>query len=215
MLVTGSKDTTVMVWLVGQDEFGQYPEDSDIIAERPEHILYGHDDEVTCVAVNSDFDVVVSGSKDGSCIIFTLRKGQYVRSIYPPGGGSLRWIGVSAQAHIVTYSLQDLALHVFDINARHLHAVKTEERLYCMVFSNDGEFLVTGGDFQRVCIRRTFDLRVVHQFPAVNATIRAIDTTPSEQHLLVGLQNGTILIYALNATYLRRKFLHRLARMGF
>ncbi len=78
---------------------------SSYLYEKPRHILYGHDDEVTCVAVNSDLDVVVSGSKDGSCIIHTLKRGRYVRSIYPPDSGPLRWVGISSTGNIVTYSL--------------------------------------------------------------------------------------------------------------
>ena len=33
------------------------------VDEEPIHILSGHNDEVTCLAVNSELDVVISGSK--------------------------------------------------------------------------------------------------------------------------------------------------------
>ncbi len=60
-LVTGSRDTTVMVWAVGDSQaIG-----SDYIVQQPLHILYGHDDDVTCVAVSSDFDILASCSRDG------------------------------------------------------------------------------------------------------------------------------------------------------
>jgi len=207
-----------MLWQVGQTNEGTY------VREKPNHILHGHDDDVTCVAVNSDLDIVVSGSKDGSCIIHTARKGRYVRSIYPAGHDpnegtcqliSMRWIGISSEGYIVTYSLTDLMLHLFTINGRHLTSVDTNERLYAMMFSSDGQHLVTGGDRKIVMIRTVHDLKVIHRFKAVGSVIRSIATTPNEQHLLVGLQTGHILIYALNATYLRKRFLKRLANLGF
>lgn len=58
-------------------------------------------------------------------------------------------------------------------------------------------------------------LEVTHRFKPAGSTIRSIASTPNEQHLLVGLQTGHILIYALNATYLRKRFLKRLANLGF
>jgi WD40 repeat protein len=51
------------------------------LKSHPQYILYGHDDAVTCVAVNPELDVVVSGSDDGTVIIHNLRDGTYVRSI--------------------------------------------------------------------------------------------------------------------------------------
>jgi WD40 repeat protein len=73
-LVTGSRDCTLMVWDVNLER--DLP-----LKSQPQYILYGHDDAVTCVAVNPELDVVVSGSDDGTVIIHNLRDGTYVRSI--------------------------------------------------------------------------------------------------------------------------------------
>jgi hypothetical protein len=181
------------------------------ISPTPTHVLLGHDDEVTCVAVNADLDVVVSGSKvrtpgcgrdgnaasgvshlfarsmlaqDCSCIIHTLRKGNYVRSIYPPGGGCIRWLGVSSQGHIVVFSqvplgaralhaplavrragvyvsAQTNTLHLYSINGRHLRSVDAGERLYAFVFSKDGELIITGGSHKVIQMRETHRCAVV------------------------------------------------------
>lgn len=217
ILVTGSKDTTVMVWEL--DAANSYSYDGDeadcFISDKPKHILYGHDDEVTCVAVNRDLDMVVSGSMDGSCIVHTIRKGEYVRSIKPPEEHPLRWVGVSSTGNIVTYSLVDRMLHCYSINGKHLADASASERLYTMMFSENGEFLVTGGDRGVVQIRTTHNLKVAHRFNKAEGTIRSLACTPNEQHLLVGLQTGHVQIYALNATFLRKRFLRRLANLGF
>jgi hypothetical protein len=75
-LITGSRDCTVMVWEVSEDK--ALP-----LSVSPLYILYGHDDAVTCVTVNLELDVIVSGSDDGSIIIHGLRDGgNYIRSIF-------------------------------------------------------------------------------------------------------------------------------------
>jgi WD40 repeat protein len=73
-LVTGSRDCTLMVWEVTADKDTPF-------GPQPIHILYGHDDAVTCVAIDVEMDVVVSGSDDGTIIVHNLRDGAYVRSI--------------------------------------------------------------------------------------------------------------------------------------
>jgi WD40 repeat protein len=77
-LVTGSRDCTLMVWDVNLER--ELP-----LNAQPQYILYGHDDSVSCVAVNPELDVVVSGSDDGTVIVHNLRDGTYVRSIVDMG----------------------------------------------------------------------------------------------------------------------------------
>lgn len=84
-LVTGSRDCTVMVWEVNADK--------DILAAclssqmcplitlQPIHVLYGHDNVVSSLAVSPELDLICSGSDDGTIILFSLRSGMYIRSI--------------------------------------------------------------------------------------------------------------------------------------
>jgi WD40 repeat protein len=44
-------------------------------------MLSGHDAAVTCVAAHGELDTVVSGSQDGTIIIYSLRTGTYARTI--------------------------------------------------------------------------------------------------------------------------------------
>ena len=72
-VVTGSKDTTVMLWEV--DVASKSP------PEKPIHILFGHDDAVSAVAIDADLDMVASVSLDGTCIVHTLKSGVYTLTI--------------------------------------------------------------------------------------------------------------------------------------
>jgi WD40 repeat protein len=188
------------------------------LLEQPVHILYGHDDEVTCVACSSELDVVVSGSRDGTVMVHSLRTGRYTRTISPPEGGCIRWVGVSAQGIILTYSLLDLALHAYTINGVAIGSCDTAERLYALRFSADGQFLVAGGDRKQLSV---YDLcapggapQLCHRLPATDSTIRSIELTNEEQHVLVGTATGKLYVYGLNADFLRTRFLKRLAHLG-
>jgi len=97
-LVTGSKDTTLLVWNIGQRNSLYYLDD------LPKFSLNGHNDEVLCVALSSNLDVCVSGSKDSSIIIHTLSNGGYVRSIQHPSGGGIDNIAISDLGYILAYS---------------------------------------------------------------------------------------------------------------
>lgn len=188
------------------------------LLESPLHVLHGHDDEVTSVAASSELDVVVSGSRDGTVMLHSLRTGRYTRTISPPDGGPIRWVGVSAQGRVLSYSLMDLMLHAWSINGSHLGSCDTNERLYAMRFSADGEFLLAGGDRKQLTV---YDLcaaggapAAIHRLPPADATIRSIEMTHEEQHVLIGTATGKLYVYGLNADYLRKRFLKRLAHLG-
>ncbi|GAB2239331.1 hypothetical protein Droror1_Dr00025244 [Drosera rotundifolia] len=85
IVATGSHDTTVMLWEVCQGRAHDKRASSSqnelsrretVVSRTPLHIFCGHDDTVTCLYASSELDIVMSGSKDGSCVIHTLREGR-------------------------------------------------------------------------------------------------------------------------------------------
>jgi WD40 repeat protein len=59
-LITGSRDTTCVVWDVSQ--LGTGSSSSMNVTPRPVQTLYGHDKAVTCVGIMTELDMAVSGS---------------------------------------------------------------------------------------------------------------------------------------------------------
>ncbi|KAJ3068520.1 Neurobeachin-like protein 2 [Podochytrium sp. JEL0797] len=88
-LVTGSRDTTVIAWDVSFSAAGGSSASTGgsvygvSIKQDTRRVFYGHDEEVTCVSISADQDIVVSGSKDGTCIVHALGTAQYLRTIRP------------------------------------------------------------------------------------------------------------------------------------
>ena len=190
LLVSGSADSSLMVWEV---EGGR-------VGERPVHVLYGHDDEVTCVAVNVDLDVIVSGSLDGTVIVHTAVGGRYIRTIRPggPGGVAITSVAISCDGEVVVYSLADLVMYVYSLNGDLLVRKDVAERLCGVVVNGGGEYVVSGGERGVVVVRRLTDLEVVYRFP-VGGCVCCLVLDRGEDHLLVGLGDGKVILFALSA----------------
>ena len=155
-LVTGSRDCTLMIWDVNTS--GDLP----LGSGTPKRILYGHDDAVSCVAVNTMLDVVVSGSDDGTVIIHSLREGSYTRTIVigvsplsrKPSASSdamttrrrIHWVCVTREGYVVVYIIDEHLLCTYTVNGRLLARKDVRERLYAFLPSEDGQVLVTGGE---------------------------------------------------------------------
>lgn len=76
--------------------------DTSTAAITPIYRLYGHDDTVVCLHANTDLDVLLSGSTDGTVIIWNLRRGCYLRSL--PVGHAVEHVAISCFAQIVAAS---------------------------------------------------------------------------------------------------------------
>lgn len=199
ILVTASKDTTVIIWDVDINNT-TLP-----IVPLPRHILYGHDDEVTCLAVDADVDVVISGSKDATCIVHSLQQGKYIRSIKHPNNGRLELISLSRESGcIVMFSRDDLMLHTFSLNGKLMASCDACDIPYCMIIHN--EHVLYGGEKGFVWIRKLHNLKLVAKLETNNknsansseqyfksaSPVRSIAISPDDKFVFVGLQSGVL-----------------------
>ncbi|KAK6116093.1 hypothetical protein DH2020_008362 [Rehmannia glutinosa] len=169
ILATGSYDTTVMVWEVlrvrasekrSRSTRTEIPWKDYIVADTPFHILCGHDDIITCLYASTELDLVISGSKDGTCIFHTLQEGRYVRSLRHPCGRPLSKLIASRHGRIVLYA-DDLSLHLYSINGRHISTAESNGRLSCLELSSCGDFLVCAGDQGQIVLRSMNSLEIL------------------------------------------------------
>jgi len=140
----------------------------------------------------------------------------------------LHWVGLSkALAGIVhVYRDGDATLHAYSINGQHLASTDCKESLNVLVYSLDGETLVTGGERRELCMYDACNLSMLMRF---NGAYRPYDVgpfpskitsiylsnTPEERHLIVGLENGSLYVIVLDAQYLRERLQQKLANLGF
>uniref|UniRef100_A0A2K6LW53 Neurobeachin like 1 n=1 Tax=Rhinopithecus bieti TaxID=61621 RepID=A0A2K6LW53_RHIBE len=198
-LISGSRDTTCMIWQITQQ--GGVPMG---LASKPFQILYGHTDEVLSVGISTELDMAVSGSRDGTVIIHTIQKGQYMRTLRPPCESSLFLtipnLAISWEGHIVIYSsieekttLKDKnALHLFSINGKYLGSQILKEQVsdICII----GEHIVTGSLQGFLSIRDLHSLNLSINPLAMRLPIHCVYVTKECSHILVGLEDGKLIV---------------------
>ncbi|XP_023910441.2 BEACH domain-containing protein B isoform X2 [Quercus suber] len=205
ILATGSYDTTVMVWEVSRgrspekrvrNSNTELPRKDYVIVETPFHILCGHDDVITCLYVSVELDIIISGSKDGTCVFHTLREGRYIRSLRHPSGSALSKLVASQHGRIVFYAEDDLSLHLYSINGKHLAESESNGRLNCVELSDCGEFLVCAGDQGQIVVRSMNSLEIIKRYNGVGKIITSLTVT-SEECFLAGTKDGNLLVYSI------------------
>ncbi|XP_017689650.1 PREDICTED: neurobeachin-like protein 1 [Lepidothrix coronata] len=198
-LISGSRDTTCMIWQIVQQ--GGVPVG---LAPKPFQILYGHTDEVSSVGISTELDMAVSGSRDGTVIVRTIRKGQYVRTLRPPCESSLLLtvpnLAVSWEGHIVVHTsvegkttLKDKnALHLYSVNGKYLGSETLKEEVSDMCVT--GEYIVMGSLQGFLSIRDLYSLSLSISPLAMRLPIHCISVTKEYSHILVGLEDGKLII---------------------
>uniref|UniRef100_A0A4W6E3W2 Neurobeachin-like protein 2 n=1 Tax=Lates calcarifer TaxID=8187 RepID=A0A4W6E3W2_LATCA len=194
-LMSGSRDTTCMVWQVlqqGGTPVGLHP--------KPVQVLYGHTDEVVSVSISTELDMAVSGSRDGTVIIHTVRRGQYMRCLRPPCDSSLPLsilhLAVSWEGHLLVHTCLEgkdkNGLHLYSVNGKHLCSEPLKEQVTDMCVS--GEYVVIGSEQGYLSIRDLYSLSLCAEPMAMRVPVRCVSVTKEQSHVLVGLEDGKLII---------------------
>ncbi|XP_071808138.1 WD repeat and FYVE domain-containing protein 3-like isoform X3 [Asterias amurensis] len=130
MVVTGGASTVVHVWQLEARK------------ERSKQLylkqaLYGHNDVVTCLAVSTAYNIIISGSKDQTCLMWDLNRLIFVRQ--------LRDLGAPVSAVAINNLTGDIAtcagafLYLWSINGELVASVNTstgrDQRILCCAMS--------------------------------------------------------------------------------
>ncbi|KFO81904.1 Neurobeachin, partial [Cuculus canorus] len=174
-IVSGSRDATLLLWYwSGRHHIiGDNPNSSDYPAPRA--VLTGHDHEVVCVSVCAELGLVISGAKEGPCLVHTIT-GDLLRALegtenclYP------RLISVSSEAQM-------------EIN----------DSTRAILLSSDGQNLVTGGDNGVVEVWQACDFKQLYIYPGCDAGIRAMDLSHDQRTLITGMASGSIVAFNID-----------------
>lgn len=188
-----------MIWQISQQ--GGVSGD---LSAKPIQILYGHTDEITSVGISTELDMAVSGARDGTVIIHTIRRGQYMRTLKPPTDSSLVMtipnLVVSADGHIVIHSSLEgkgtlknkNALHLYGVNGKYLGSESLKEQVLDMCVN--GEYIVIGSRQGHLSIRDLYSLSLSVSPLIMRVPIHCVSVTKENSHILVGLEDGKLII---------------------
>uniref|UniRef100_A0A665UAK3 Neurobeachin-like protein 2 n=1 Tax=Echeneis naucrates TaxID=173247 RepID=A0A665UAK3_ECHNA len=198
-LISGSRDTSCIVWQVLQQ--GGF---SSGLSPRPLQVLCGHDQEVTCVAISTELDMAFSGSKDGTVIVHSVRRGQFLRTLRPPGSScapaQISELQVGMEGHIVVQtSLAErsnrkgkYSIYVYSVNGCLLSSSIMEEQVTTLHLVS--EYVILGTMQGSLHIRDLFSLDALITPLALMVPVRSVSVTKGCSHILVGLEDGKLIV---------------------
>ncbi|XP_057195455.1 neurobeachin-like protein 2 isoform X2 [Triplophysa rosa] len=198
-LISGSRDTTCMIWQVLQQ--GGF---SSGLSPRPVQVLCGHDQEVTCVAISTELDMAISGSKDGTVIMHSVRRGQYLRTLRLPCEGCIpapvARLEVGMEGHIVAHTVTEgrsvgkdkYALHVYSVNGTLLASATLDEKITATHLVP--HYLIVGTQQGNLHIRELYSLNPAVGPLALKVPVRCVSVTKENSHILVGLEDGKLIV---------------------
>ncbi|PIA49816.1 hypothetical protein AQUCO_01300510v1 [Aquilegia coerulea] len=167
-LVTGSQDTTVILWRIHRASASQssgisepptssstpssssgtysnnIADSSRRRIEGPMHVLRGHLREITCCCVNSNLGIVVSSSFSSGVLLHSIRRGRLIRRLV---GVEAQLVCLSSEGVIMTWNKLDQRLCTFTINGVPIATANLSSfsgTISCMEVSVDGESALLG-----------------------------------------------------------------------
>ncbi|CAF2069121.1 unnamed protein product, partial [Rotaria magnacalcarata] len=169
----------------------------------PKLTLYGHTSTVTCICVSTELDLVVSGSLDGTCNIYTVEHGIYVRTLRPMGDPIVN-LQLSNERHILIQTEKDdTHLFLYTINGGLIRTKKLEYKIVDMLLSDQHIILAVNhmslpqptnnSVVARIVIKHMFEMKTM-QTIRLRTQINCLYFTKDFSHLLVGVKDGKLIV---------------------
>ncbi|XP_074723580.1 lipopolysaccharide-responsive and beige-like anchor protein isoform X6 [Strix uralensis] len=198
-ILSGSRDATLLLWywngktnIIGDNPRGDFA--------TPRAILTGHDYEITCATICAELGLVISGSKEGPCLIHSMN-GDLLRTLEGPKTlegpeNCLRpkLIQASREGHCVIYYENGLFC-VFSVNGRLQATMETDDKIKAIQLSRDGQYLLTGGDNGVVMVWQMWDLKQLFAYPGCDAGIRSMALSYDQRCIMTGMASGSIVVF--------------------
>lgn len=186
--------------------------------EGPTHVFYGHCGEVTQVIVDTEVDLILTSSRDGTVNMHTIGQPKYVRTIKPPPPlsdgsadesgplatttGAIDMIASTFKCEIIaTYGSwrsgsrkRQHALHAYNINGQLLATDAKCGSLVELVATQSGNFFIAAKRKGFVSVRNAHNLETVYAMSTNHVAIRTMSISSNESHLLVALEDGKLVI---------------------
>ncbi|XP_060018110.1 neurobeachin-like protein 2 isoform X5 [Lagenorhynchus albirostris] len=197
-LISGSRDTTCMVWRLLQQGGLSVG-----LASKPVQVLYGHEAAVSCVAISTELDMAVSGSEDGTVIIHTVRRGQFVAALRHPEAtlpGPVSHLALGSEGQILVQSSArerlgaqvTYSLHLYSVNGRLRASLPLVEQPTALAVTED--FVLLGTAQCALHILHLNKLLPAAPPLPMKVPVRSVAVTKERSHVLVGLEDGKLIV---------------------
>ncbi|KAJ7962251.1 BEACH domain-containing protein C2 [Quillaja saponaria] len=167
-LVTGSRDTTVLLWRIhraftsrssfsepstgtGTPSSASNSTSPSVLAEKnrrhciegPIHVLRGHRGEILCCCVSSDLGIVVSCSRSSDVLLHSIRRGRMIRRLI---GVNAQSVCLSSEGLVMAWNETQHTISTFTLNGLLITRVQLPSScsISCMEISADGRSALIG-----------------------------------------------------------------------
>ena len=195
-----------------------------------ESLLYGHTDEVSTIVMSTDFSVVVSGSYDGTAILWDLNRCSYVRSfdareygnrvavvaLNPNTGDVLTVVDgkskskkSSKEGKKTPKKLSNSVILLWTINGDKLAEVKLPYSVTCATFSNYIQgyvpnLIVVGTREGKLLLFNSSDLKeVAVKELNINSAVTSVCFNYEGSQLNVGTSSGEVYVLFRNGVQIK------------
>ncbi|XP_018416801.1 PREDICTED: lipopolysaccharide-responsive and beige-like anchor protein [Nanorana parkeri] len=196
-ILSGSRDATLLLWYWNgkNNGIGDNPNSKKKINfATPRAILTGHDCEITCATVCAELGLVISGSKEGPCLIHSMN-GDLLRTLKAPENCIRpKIIQASREGHCIVYYERGLFC-VFSVNGKLQGTMEIEDNTRAILLSRDGQYLLTGGDSGVVMVWQVCDLKQLFAYPGCDAGIRSMAMSYDQRCIITGMASGSIVLF--------------------
>ncbi|XP_053273603.1 lipopolysaccharide-responsive and beige-like anchor protein [Pleuronectes platessa] len=192
-VLSGSRDATLLLWY-WNGKHSSIGESLGTEFTTPRAILTGHDCEVTCASVCAELGVVISGCKEGPCLIHSMN-GDLLRTLEVPERCTRpRLIQSSTEGHCMVYYDKG-QFCLFSVNGKLLGHMEVEDSIKAMLLSRDGQYLLTGGDGGIVSVWQVHNLKQLFSYPGCDAGIRSMAISHDQRCIITGMASGSIVLF--------------------
>ncbi|XP_053533643.1 lipopolysaccharide-responsive and beige-like anchor protein [Ictalurus punctatus] len=188
-VLSGSRDATLLLWYWSGKHCCIGNTHSEFVTPRA--ILTGHDCEVSCASVCAELGVVISGSKDGPCLLHSV-SGELLRVFESSERPML--MQASAEGHCVIYYTSGHVC-VYSINGKLLCDTHIEDNIRAMLLSSNGQYLLCGGERGVLTVWQLHDLKQLFSYPGCDAAIRSMALTTDQRCIITGMASGSIVLF--------------------
>mmetsp|Transcript_14809 Transcript_14809/g.21766 ORF Transcript_14809/g.21766 Transcript_14809/m.21766 type:complete len:512 (-) Transcript_14809:663-2198(-) len=207
LLVTGSRDCTVLVWRINQ--YIDYDRDKsrgiEIVHAIPSLILQGHVTAVMCVSVNAEVGCVASCDESGRMLLHSLRDGRMLQIISLSFTAGIGRFVLTNAARILAFSRNGREIISATVHNVIVARTTAEVDVTSFCVSRDSSLLITGDSQGEVTVYSVWDLTLLKKHracPGIAITALALDAQ-SESVALLGRRDGKILAVTLDPASLR------------